>query len=304
MKSFITVVFVLFLFVALSLAQKRDLKQHSNIVADGVSEKSDVNGWCQVRFINLVTTSGYYQNVDVYANNVPFLRSVSYKSFSSYTLIPSGSFDILVTFAGNTTEISNKNVLLYANQNYTIILYGSYEQSEYFPIRLSLLVDNNTVPTTSSTYYVRVVDVSVGYPELRIANMLSTYSNATTLFDRVTYGTVTPYINITGGSYVKAFLSNLGSFVRQTNITVFNPASVGSSSYYYRGVATIWITGQFGVSYTPASMTISTDYQVYGYVTEEEKKKLMQEFRGEKKVVKRNGRSNVGRRNSQKRLQE
>jgi len=161
------------------------------------------------------------------------------------------------------------------------------------------LVDNNTVPATASTYNVRVVHVSVGYPELRISNLLNTYSNATTLFDRVSYGTVTPYTNVTGGSYVKAFLSNLGNFVRQTNITVFNPVAVGYYSYYYKGVATIWITGQFDVTYTPASLTISTDYQAYNSVTAE--KKVMS---GEKKVVKRNDRSNVRSLNSQKRRQE
>jgi len=139
----------------------------------------------------------------------------------------------------------------------------------------------------------------VGYPELRIANLQYTSSNATTIFDRVGYGTVTPYTNVTGGSYVKAFLSNLGAFVHQTNITVFNPVAVGYNSYYYRGVATIWITGQFDVTYTPAALTISTDYQAYNSVTVE--KKVMS---GEKKVVKRNARSNVRRLNSQKRRQE
>jgi len=153
---------------------------------------------------------------------------------------------------------------------------------EHYPISLRLIEDNNTITTSGGYYSVRVVNLAVGLPNLTIVNYTSSsYSNnVTTLFNESSYGKVTAYKNVTGGSYVKAFLGS-------TTLNVFGGVSVGYSSSYYRGVVTVWITGQFAVPSATLYAFATTDASYYGYSMSRETRSIESTDAKSKKTLKR-----------------
>jgi len=219
-------------------------------------EETEPLGWAQFRFVNLVTGSGSSSvSFDLYASYVPFLKSVYYRTVSSYTKLPARTFDFLVTPAGSSNQVAQKRVELVNNQTYTLMLSGSYDDLIRFPLKLSFVQDNNTLPN-SYQLNLRVINMAPGLPPLRISYATSSYSSYwTTLIPSVSFGNVISYQTIPSGSYVKAFLAS------SYNLTVFSPISVGYSSY--RTVATLWITGQFEVSYSSMYFSYSTDSSSY-----------------------------------------
>jgi len=229
---------VLFVGWLLALTEAQQLGGHK---VPSSSKHFDEVGWAKLKFRNGITSGSTYGiNVDLYLNNVPFLREVSYNtSSSSYIDLPAQTGDFVATEAGTTNVLSEAKLELLNNQSYTLALSGSLDDLKSYPAKFFLFQDNNTFPEYP-VYEpsVRVIHLSPGLPNLEIANGVYT-TIFSTFVDNVGYGQASDYGTARTDSLLKADLAI-------SNLTVISPVSLYSN--HNCGVLTLWIIGQYNAN--------------------------------------------------------
>jgi len=142
-------------------------------------------------YIRILHASPNAAAVDVYLNNIPLERNITYKEFTKYYPLAGGLYNIKLYPAGNTTNpIINTNVNIPPRTIFTIAATGMLED-------LGLtLVPEPPVQKLPAETLVRFVHLSPNAPHVDL-----TLANGTTLFGDVEYTEITDYIRVRPGIY-------------------------------------------------------------------------------------------------------
>lgn len=129
--------------------------------------------------------------VDVYINNNPVSRSLSFKGFSQYQSLQPGLYNFKIYPAGRTdTPVIDTNVNIPAKSIYTAAAIGELPN-----ISLDLILEPlfQRVPGRA---YIRFAHLSPNAPAVDIV-----LPNGRKLFSDITYKEVANYISLTPGKY-------------------------------------------------------------------------------------------------------
>ncbi len=89
-----------------------------------ISEKIQMPSTCyaRIRIIHLAPDAG---EVDIYANDKPIVKNVSYKGYTKYMDVTPGTYSVKVNTAGtDTVVLGPTNITLNQNTMYTIVAMG------------------------------------------------------------------------------------------------------------------------------------------------------------------------------------
>lgn len=130
--------------------------------------------------------------LDVYVNNTPAFRNLSYRGFSRYVPLPGGGLYNIKVFPAGTREnpVINTNVFIPVGRIYSIAIIGELSNISLLPI------EDPRIPITAGKASLRFVHLSPDAPNVDI-----TLPNGTKLFSDVAYKEIENYINVNPGTY-------------------------------------------------------------------------------------------------------
>jgi hypothetical protein len=142
-------------------------------------------------YIRLLHASPDAPSVDVYVNDKPVARGLSYKHFTPYLKLPTGLYNVTVYPAGKTTNPVIKTQFQVPNRSiFTIAAIGMLKDISLQPILEPI---EQLKPGTS---LIRFIHLSPNSPAVDISLI-----NGKGLFKDVNYKEVTPYIPTSPGVY-------------------------------------------------------------------------------------------------------
>lgn len=140
---------------------------------------------------NIGPNLGYLPpQVDVYLGNKAIAYNLSYKDFTAYTSVNSGTHILTVKDVNTNTPIIQSKVHLSGNTSYTAVIAGNVSESQYNKIIINK--DNLQCPRPGSSL-LRFIYGAGGITSYDI------YSNNTLLFSNVSYGQTTAYSELPPG---------------------------------------------------------------------------------------------------------
>lgn len=143
-------------------------------------------------YVRVLHASPNAPAVDVYVNNSPVFRNLSYRGFSQYIPLPGGGlYNIKVFPAGTTVNpVINTNIFIPNGRIYTVAVIGELSDISLLPI------EDPRIPITPGKASIRFVHLSPDAPNVDIA-----LPNGTKLFSDVAYKEIERYINVNAGTY-------------------------------------------------------------------------------------------------------
>lgn len=142
-------------------------------------------------FIRILHASPNAAAVDVYVNNIPLEKNITYKEFTKYYPLAGGLYNIKLYPAGMTTNpIINTNVNIPPSSIFTVAATGMSENIDL------TLVPEPPLQRLPGETFVRFVHLSPDAPHVDI-----TLPNGTKLFTDVEYKEITDYIRVRPGVY-------------------------------------------------------------------------------------------------------
>jgi hypothetical protein len=142
-------------------------------------------------YIRILHASPDAPGVDVYANNNLVARNLTYKSFTEYTEIVPGQYNIKVFPAGSTSNpVIDTNITVPPNSIFTVAAVGTLSAISLQPISEPILA----IPP--GKLYVRFAHLSPDAPNVDI-----TLADGTILFRNVGFRGVADYIPVNQGTY-------------------------------------------------------------------------------------------------------
>ena len=159
-----------------------------------------VNTMTDYSYLRVIHSSANAPNVDVYANGTKVLSNVPYKTGSAYLQVTSGSYNIKVTPAGDTTGVIRATLNLTANNKYTVIAPGSVANLQSNVIAA---LDTNITAPMSGKFKLRAVH---GFETAAVDLHVSTTNNfvpsaATKVVSSFAFKGITPYLELPAGTY-------------------------------------------------------------------------------------------------------
>jgi hypothetical protein len=142
-------------------------------------------------FVRVLHASPDAPGVDIYVNNNPVARDVTYKEFTEYIPIAGGLYNIKVYPTGKTTNpVIDQNVNIPPRSIFTIAATGMIED-----IGLTLVLEPpiNRLPGQT---FIRFAHLSPNTPHVDI-----TLPNGTKLFSDIEYKEISDYIPVRPGKY-------------------------------------------------------------------------------------------------------
>lgn len=142
-------------------------------------------------YVRILHASPNAPAVDVYVNNRPVFRNLSYKNFSDYVSLPPGLYNIKVFPAGTKTKaVVDTNLFIPGQKIFTVAAIGNAPNISLLPI------EDVRRPKIPNKALVRFAHLSPNAPNVDI-----TLPNGTVLFSNVGYKDVTQYIPVDPGVY-------------------------------------------------------------------------------------------------------
>lgn len=142
-------------------------------------------------FIRVLHASPDAPGVDIYVNNNPIVRNVTYKEFTQYIPLAGGLYNIKAYRAGTSANpLIDTNVNIPPRTIFTIVVNGMQAD-----IALAL-VQEPPITKIPSQAYVRIAHFSPNAPHVDI-----TLPNGTKLFTDIEYKEVSDYISVKPGRY-------------------------------------------------------------------------------------------------------
>ena len=143
-------------------------------------------------YIRILHASPNAPAVDVYVNNVPTFRNISYRGFSQYAQLPGGGLYNIKVFPAGTkvNPVINTNIFIADGKIYTVPVIGELPNISLLP------VEDPRIPITPGKASIRFVHLSPDAPNVDI-----TLPNGTKLFSNVGYKEIEKYINVNPGTY-------------------------------------------------------------------------------------------------------
>lgn len=143
-------------------------------------------------YLRLLHAAPDTQSVDVYANNSLIASGLTFRGFTEYLQLLSGSYNIKIFPAGTTGPVLLDTVVEIPVQSImTAVVIG--------------LTPNISI----KTFYETVVQIPAGRLYLRFANLVPNspemdlvLSDGTKLFEEVAYGTATNYVAVPANTYI------------------------------------------------------------------------------------------------------
>ncbi|MCI1943785.1 DUF4397 domain-containing protein [Clostridium luticellarii] len=150
------------------------------------SRMRQISSVSYIRFLNASPNS---PAIDIYLNERLLSRNLSYKSFSDYTNIPYGTYNIKVFPAGSVENpIVDQNLTIPAEKIFTIAATDHYPNITLLPI------EDIRRPKIPNRALIRFVNLTPDSPGLNLV-----LPGGNTLFSDVSYKEVSPYIPIAPG---------------------------------------------------------------------------------------------------------
>ncbi|WP_458206761.1 DUF4397 domain-containing protein [Haladaptatus sp. NG-SE-30] len=133
-------------------------------------------------------------NVDVYVDGTKVLADVPFKAISDYLMVPAGTRSVEVTAAGDPETVAFSGDLPVEAKTYTVAAVGELtsEDTEFKPW---VLLDDDSV--SDGMAKVRLAHVAPDAPTVDVTVM----DGETTLFDGVSYGEASDYLEVEPGDY-------------------------------------------------------------------------------------------------------
>ena len=145
--------------------------------------------------LRVVHASPDAPNVDVYVDGDAVLEDVAFGTVSGYLELPSGTYQIEVTAAGDPdTSVFNQEVEV-GEGDYTALAIGELAEGSETPFTVEVLEDDNS-PTNEGEARVRAVHASPDAPNVDI----TVESTGDALFENVSVGD-SGYVSVPEGEY-------------------------------------------------------------------------------------------------------
>lgn len=146
-----------------------------------------------ISYVRVLHASPNAPAVDIYVNNDPTFRNISYRKFSQYIPLEGGGlYNIKVFPAGTTVNpIIDQNLFIREGTIYTVAAIGEPSNISLLPVE-----DSPLRPISPGKASVRFVHLSPDAPNVDI-----TLPNGNKLFSNIGYKGITQYIPVAGGTY-------------------------------------------------------------------------------------------------------
>lgn len=143
-------------------------------------------------YVRILHASPKTPTVDVYVNNIPIFRNISYRGFSNYVKLPGGGLYNIKVFPAGTkvTPIINTNIFIPDGRIYTVAAIGELPNISLLPI------EDPRIPITPGKASIRFVHLSPDTPNVDV-----TLPNGKKLFSDVSYKEISNYVNVNEGTY-------------------------------------------------------------------------------------------------------
>ena len=171
-----------------------------SIAACNKTDNPVSNNMIDYSYLRVIHSSANAPNVDVYANGSKILSNVPYKAGSGYLKVTSGSYDIKVTPANDTTGVIRATLNLTANNKYTVIAPGTVANLQ---TNVIAALDTNVSAPSSGKFKLRAIH---GFENAAVDIHVSTTNNfvpssATKVVSSFPFKAATPYLELPAGTY-------------------------------------------------------------------------------------------------------
>jgi hypothetical protein len=188
---------------------------------------STVDNQAQVRVLHAIPGA---PPVDVYVNGARAVNGLVFGDVTEYLPLLEDSYAISVTASGSTTPIITESVALIGSADYTVAAVnpgpvGLARQAS--GPGLQLIFDENYLPALGFNARVRFVHLAADVPTPS-DTAVDVRTPAGVLFDDVTYGGVTPYVQVPAGSVPISVTNGAGTATALTTTLDLVPGTVNS----------------------------------------------------------------------------
>ena len=158
--------------------------------------------------------------VDVYLDNQTAVSGVEFSEITDYLTVPAGQHTVTITAADNRSAVVFNDTVSFEAAAYTVAATGEIGENASQPFAPLILRDSTSPPTDNAS--VRLAHVSPDAPPVDV----TIEGTNTTLFDNVTYGNATEYLEVPAGEYTlevrAATPDNNGTVVDSFDVDVEN----------------------------------------------------------------------------------
>lgn len=223
---------------------------------DGADNETNVSGNASLRVAHLSPDA---PSVDVLVDGEPIAENVSFGNLTDYIKVAPGEYRITIAAANNSSmEVFNQSVTL-GGAAYTAAAIGEIGENGTQPFEVLILEDRTEQPSTSAAARLvhaapdaGAVDVTINTSGMENAN-----NETMVLFDNVTFGTATEYVEVPAGTYNldirEATADNDGTVVATNGVTVKNGTTYSAYAAGYVVPEPAWHGN------TPFDLVVMTD---------------------------------------------
>jgi nicotinamide riboside kinase len=158
--------------------------------------------------------------VDVYLDNQTAVSGVEFSEITDYLTVPAGQHTVTITAADNRSAVVFNDTVSLEAAAYTVAATGEIGENASQPFAPLILQDSTSPPANNAS--VRLAHVSPDAPPVDV----TIEDTNTTLFDNVTYGNATEYLEVPAGEYTlevrAATASDNGTVVDSFDVDVEN----------------------------------------------------------------------------------
>ncbi|MDI9508329.1 MAG: DUF4397 domain-containing protein [Clostridiales bacterium] len=141
-------------------------------------------------YLRIIHTVPDAPNVDIYANNQIVVSNLAYGEYTDYYPIPQGMYIISLYVTGTDSPVTSNMLTVNQNSILTVAATGTMNDIELFAI-----TDANE-PKDPGKAMIRFLHLSPNAPAVDI-----TLPDGRTAFKNVSYGQITPYIDVDPMNY-------------------------------------------------------------------------------------------------------
>lgn len=158
--------------------------------------------------------------IDIFINDVPIVKDLSYRNFSQYYKASAGFYNVKIYPAGNKNLILlEETIELNKNNIYTLAVMGTYDANG---IELNLIADH-------------LRDIDKNYSYIRFINLSPSLENVDVVLNdkleisQLSYGTESSYLEMKPGKYnFKAYSSEQEKLVLENPNLILNAGKIYS----------------------------------------------------------------------------
>ena len=158
--------------------------------------------------------------IDIFINDVPIVKDLSYRNFSQYYKASAGFYNVKIYPAGNKNLILlEETIELTKNNIYTLAVMGTYDANG---IELNLIADH-------------LRDIDKNYSYIRFINLSPSLENVDVVLNdkleisQLSYGTESSYLEMKPGKYnFKAYSSEQEKLVLENPNLILNAGKIYS----------------------------------------------------------------------------